>query len=154
MLNSRFSGDTCTALENFQENPYNNSLSSILPCDELLSARPVLFDVSAGIYNLVNEVNVIVVSVHMLPEQSILLIKWNLLMIQFVFCWLFFRWIRTYRSCKQQYIHILLMFAILSLRHLNMHTSQITVQLIRLGLPTYQRYEEGNQISNMFMHCC
>ncbi|XWS35309.1 hypothetical protein CRYUN_Cryun21dG0114800 [Craigia yunnanensis] len=53
----KFSGDTCTALENFQENPYNNSLSSILPCDELLSARPVLFDVSAGIYNLVNEVN-------------------------------------------------------------------------------------------------
>ncbi|OMP08337.1 hypothetical protein COLO4_06571 [Corchorus olitorius] len=53
----KFSGDTCTALENFQENPYNNSLSSILPCDELLSAKPVLFDVSAGIYNLVNEVN-------------------------------------------------------------------------------------------------
>ncbi|XVF29439.1 hypothetical protein REPUB_Repub15cG0121100 [Reevesia pubescens] len=53
----KFSGDTCTALENFQQNPYNNSLSSILPCDELLSARPVLFDVSAGIYNLVNQVN-------------------------------------------------------------------------------------------------
>ena len=61
MPNSRFSSDTCTALENFQENPYNNSLSSILPCDELLSAESVLFDVSAGIYNLVNEVNVIVV---------------------------------------------------------------------------------------------
>ncbi|XP_022761596.1 uncharacterized protein LOC111307726 [Durio zibethinus] len=53
----KFSGDTCTALENFQENPYNNSLSSILPCDELLSARPILFDVTVGIYNLVNEVN-------------------------------------------------------------------------------------------------
>ncbi|XWS22195.1 hypothetical protein CRYUN_Cryun29cG0013300 [Craigia yunnanensis] len=53
----KFSGDTCTAFENFQENPNNNSLSSILPCDELLSAQPVLSDVSAGIYNLVNEVN-------------------------------------------------------------------------------------------------
>ncbi|XVF65667.1 hypothetical protein PTKIN_Ptkin09bG0268000 [Pterospermum kingtungense] len=52
-----FTGDTCRALENFQENPYNNSLSSILPCDELLSAEPILFDVSAGIYNLVTEVN-------------------------------------------------------------------------------------------------
>ncbi|KAE8729748.1 hypothetical protein F3Y22_tig00003398pilonHSYRG00047 [Hibiscus syriacus] len=52
-----FSGDTCTALENFQENPYNNTLSSILPCDELLSAESVLSDVSAGIYNLVNAVN-------------------------------------------------------------------------------------------------
>ena len=79
MLNSRFSGDTCTAFENFQENPNNNTLSSILPCDELLSAQPVLSDVSAGIYNLVNQVNVIVVLVHMLPEQSILLIKWNLM---------------------------------------------------------------------------
>ncbi|ESW22448.1 hypothetical protein PHAVU_005G154700 [Phaseolus vulgaris] len=53
----KFSGDACTALDNFQENPYNNSLSSILPCDELLSAKSVLSDVSAGIYNLVNKVN-------------------------------------------------------------------------------------------------
>lgn len=53
----KFSSDACTALDNFQENPYNNSLSSILPCDELLSAKSVLSDVSAGIYNLVNKVN-------------------------------------------------------------------------------------------------
>ncbi|KAL0368671.1 UNVERIFIED_CONTAM: hypothetical protein Scaly_1086000 [Sesamum calycinum] len=52
-----FVGDTCTALESFQQNPYNNSLSSILPCDELLSAESVLDDVSVGIYDLVNEVN-------------------------------------------------------------------------------------------------
>ncbi|CAA2972951.1 uncharacterized protein LOC111371543 isoform X1 [Olea europaea subsp. europaea] len=52
-----FVGDTCTALESFQQDPYNNSLSSILPCDDLLSARSVLTDVSAGVYNLVNEVN-------------------------------------------------------------------------------------------------
>ncbi|KAG5530646.1 hypothetical protein RHGRI_025569 [Rhododendron griersonianum] len=53
----KFEGDTCTALEDFQKDPYNSSLSSILPCDELLSARPLLSDVSTGIYNLVNEVN-------------------------------------------------------------------------------------------------
>ncbi|KAL1561382.1 hypothetical protein AAHA92_04093 [Salvia divinorum] len=52
-----FSEDTCTALESFEKDPYNNSLSSILPCDELLSAKSVLDDVSAGIYDLVNEVN-------------------------------------------------------------------------------------------------
>lgn len=52
-----FSSDTCTALENFQINPYNNSLSEILPCDELLEAKPVLTDVSEGIYNIVNQVN-------------------------------------------------------------------------------------------------
>lgn len=56
LFGHRFSGDACTALDNFQENPYNNSLSSILPCDELLSAKSVLSDVSAGIYNLVNKV--------------------------------------------------------------------------------------------------
>ncbi|EEF28541.1 uncharacterized protein LOC8284758 [Ricinus communis] len=53
----KFSGDTCTALENFQINPYNNSLSSILPCDEMLRAKPILTDVSEGIYNIVNQVN-------------------------------------------------------------------------------------------------
>ncbi|KAJ8774779.1 hypothetical protein K2173_017225 [Erythroxylum novogranatense] len=52
-----FSRDTCTALENFQENPNNSSLSSILPCDELISAKPVLSDVGSGVYNLVNQIN-------------------------------------------------------------------------------------------------
>ncbi|KAI3692712.1 hypothetical protein L6452_32534 [Arctium lappa] len=54
---SRFAGDTCTALQGFQQDPYNNSLSSILPCDQLLSAESVLNDVSAGVYDLVNKVN-------------------------------------------------------------------------------------------------
>ncbi|KAL5082647.1 hypothetical protein RYX36_011068 [Vicia faba] len=53
----KFSSDACTALDNFQENPYNNSLSSILPCQELLKAKPVLSEFSSGIYHLVNEVN-------------------------------------------------------------------------------------------------
>ncbi|KAJ8563371.1 hypothetical protein K7X08_031823 [Anisodus acutangulus] len=52
-----FAGDTCTALESFQINPYNNSLSSILPCDELLSAESILYDVSEGIRQVVNQVN-------------------------------------------------------------------------------------------------
>ncbi|XP_027189320.1 uncharacterized protein [Cicer arietinum] len=53
----KFSSDACTALDNFQENPYNNSLSSILPCHELLKAKLVLSKFSVGIYDLVNEVN-------------------------------------------------------------------------------------------------
>ncbi|XP_073025395.1 uncharacterized protein [Primulina eburnea] len=52
-----FSGDTCTALESFQKDPYSSSLSSILPCDELLSAKPVLSEVAAGVYNIVKKVN-------------------------------------------------------------------------------------------------
>nr|XP_043629382.1 uncharacterized protein LOC122600694 [Erigeron canadensis] len=54
---SRFAGDTCTALKGFEQDPYNNSLSSILPCDQLLSTESVLTDISAGVYNLVNQVN-------------------------------------------------------------------------------------------------
>ncbi|MCD7456566.1 hypothetical protein HAX54_032154 [Datura stramonium] len=52
-----FAGDTCTALESFQSDPYNSSLSSILPCDELVSAESVLHDVSRGVHRIVNEVN-------------------------------------------------------------------------------------------------
>ncbi|KAH0643712.1 hypothetical protein KY290_033400 [Solanum tuberosum] len=52
-----FAGDTCTALESFQSDPYNSSLSSILPCDELVSAESVLLDVSQGVHQIVNEVN-------------------------------------------------------------------------------------------------
>lgn len=52
-----FAGDTCTALENFQSDPYNSSLSSILPCDELVSAESVLHDVSQGVHQIINEVN-------------------------------------------------------------------------------------------------
>ncbi|XP_077229715.1 uncharacterized protein LOC143862528 isoform X2 [Tasmannia lanceolata] len=53
----KFGGDTCTALEDYQQDPTNSSLSEILPCDELLSAEPVLFDAKAGIYDLINQVN-------------------------------------------------------------------------------------------------
>ncbi|RDY12682.1 hypothetical protein CR513_02495, partial [Mucuna pruriens] len=52
-----FSNDTCTVLYNFEENPYNNSLTSILPCDELRSAKLILLKVGEGISHLVNEVN-------------------------------------------------------------------------------------------------
>ncbi|GAA0187498.1 hypothetical protein LIER_34786 [Lithospermum erythrorhizon] len=54
---SKFAGDTCTALEGFRQDPYNNSLSSIVPCDELLSARSVISEVRQGIFSTVNEVN-------------------------------------------------------------------------------------------------
>ncbi|CAI8616699.1 unnamed protein product [Vicia faba] len=52
-----FSNDVCTYLLNFEENPYNNSISYLHHCDELLSAKPVLSEIGGVIYNLVNEVN-------------------------------------------------------------------------------------------------
>ncbi|KAF5195098.1 transmembrane protein [Thalictrum thalictroides] len=53
----KFTGDTCTALGDFQQDPHNNSLSSIVPCDELISAESVLLDTRVGLFNLINEVN-------------------------------------------------------------------------------------------------
>uniref|UniRef100_A0A1S4DZ13 Uncharacterized protein n=1 Tax=Cucumis melo TaxID=3656 RepID=A0A1S4DZ13_CUCME len=46
---NNFSSDTCKALEMFQENPNNNGLSSILPCEQLLTAKSVLTDVNTQI---------------------------------------------------------------------------------------------------------
>ncbi|KAK9138708.1 hypothetical protein Sjap_009302 [Stephania japonica] len=53
----KFASDTCTALQDFQNDPKNNSLSSIVPCNELQSAKSLLFDTRAGIYDVINEVN-------------------------------------------------------------------------------------------------
>ncbi|XP_074320065.1 uncharacterized protein LOC141656871 [Silene latifolia] len=54
----KFSADTCTALHNFEQNQENNSLNTILPCDELRSARTALSDVSIGLFEVLNQVNV------------------------------------------------------------------------------------------------
>ncbi|KAL9233177.1 hypothetical protein vseg_008207 [Gypsophila vaccaria] len=53
----KFSEDTCTALHKFQQNPENSSLSTILPCDELRSARTVLSDVGIGLFEVLTQVN-------------------------------------------------------------------------------------------------
>lgn len=50
----RFSGDTCLALDEYQINPQNSSLGSILPCSD--SANNMLEDVGTGIHNLINQV--------------------------------------------------------------------------------------------------
>ncbi|XP_057546451.1 uncharacterized protein LOC130825309 isoform X2 [Amaranthus tricolor] len=53
----KLSSDTCKALKEFRQNPDHSSLSSILPCDEFLSASTALSDVGIGIYELVDQVN-------------------------------------------------------------------------------------------------
>ncbi|KAF3330885.1 hypothetical protein FCM35_KLT04239 [Carex littledalei] len=52
---AEFSGDTCLALDEYQINPQNSSLGSILPCSN--SANNMLEDVGTGIHNLINQVN-------------------------------------------------------------------------------------------------
>uniref|UniRef100_A0A7N0ZXP7 Uncharacterized protein n=1 Tax=Kalanchoe fedtschenkoi TaxID=63787 RepID=A0A7N0ZXP7_KALFE len=62
-----FASDTCTALDNFQQDPYNNTLSSLLPCKSMLPTKSALFNVSRQIYNLVEEVNLGL----LLPSKSL-----------------------------------------------------------------------------------
>ncbi|CAI0541110.1 unnamed protein product [Linum tenue] len=53
-----FANDTCRALETFDHNPQNSSLSSLVPCDDLAAAKPTLRRVREGIYDLVSQLNV------------------------------------------------------------------------------------------------
>ncbi|KAJ0977129.1 hypothetical protein J5N97_012603 [Dioscorea zingiberensis] len=52
---NKFAGDTCTALEEYQQDPQNSTLGSILPCQ--LSAKSVLRDTGAGIHDIIDQVN-------------------------------------------------------------------------------------------------
>ncbi|KAK9141198.1 hypothetical protein Scep_010879 [Stephania cephalantha] len=67
----KFAGDTCTALRDFQNDPKNNSLSSIVPCNELQSAKSLLFDTRAGIYGVINEVNANISSARSSPVLNL-----------------------------------------------------------------------------------
>ncbi|CAI0397045.1 unnamed protein product [Linum tenue] len=58
-----FANDTCRALETFDHNPQNSSLSSLVPCDDLAAARPTLRRVREGIYDLVSQLNVVAANV-------------------------------------------------------------------------------------------
>ncbi|CAD6253835.1 unnamed protein product [Miscanthus lutarioriparius] len=53
----KFAGDTCVALDEYQLNPQNSTLGTIIPCSEKLSADVILHDVGAGIHDIINQVN-------------------------------------------------------------------------------------------------
>ncbi|CAL9045078.1 unnamed protein product [Musa banksii] len=53
----KFSGDTCAALDGYQLNPQNSTLSSILRCSEHLPANFGLQDIRAGIHDTIDQVN-------------------------------------------------------------------------------------------------
>ncbi|XP_042416055.1 uncharacterized protein LOC122005176 isoform X1 [Zingiber officinale] len=54
---SKFSADTCAAIEEYQQNPQNSTLSSILQCSEQLSANIFLHDIRQGIHDTIDQVN-------------------------------------------------------------------------------------------------
>ncbi|WVZ52924.1 hypothetical protein U9M48_003923 [Paspalum notatum var. saurae] len=53
----KFAGDTCVALDEYQLNPQNSTLGTIIPCSEKLSADVILHDVGAGIHDIIDQVN-------------------------------------------------------------------------------------------------
>ncbi|TVU25899.1 hypothetical protein EJB05_28418 [Eragrostis curvula] len=53
----KFAGDTCLALDEYQLNPQNSTLGSIIPCSEKLNGNVILHDVGAGIHDIINQVN-------------------------------------------------------------------------------------------------
>ncbi|XP_051179650.1 uncharacterized protein [Lolium perenne] len=53
----KFAGDTCAALEEYQLNPKNSTLGTIIPCSEKLYGGMILHNVSAGIHEIIDQVN-------------------------------------------------------------------------------------------------
>ncbi|XP_062183214.1 uncharacterized protein LOC133887293 isoform X2 [Phragmites australis] len=53
----KFVGDTCVALDEYQLNPQNSTLGTIIPCSEKLSGNLILHDVGAGIHDIIDQVN-------------------------------------------------------------------------------------------------
>lgn len=53
----KFAGDTCIALDEYQLNPQNSTLGTIIPCSEKLSGNVILHDVGAGIHDIIDQVN-------------------------------------------------------------------------------------------------
>ncbi|XP_028111327.1 uncharacterized protein LOC114309732 isoform X1 [Camellia sinensis] len=52
-----FADDTCSALQNFEQNPQNNSLSSILPCANSSSFDKVFKDIGYTVHTSITELN-------------------------------------------------------------------------------------------------
>ncbi|KAF8410232.1 hypothetical protein HHK36_002755 [Tetracentron sinense] len=52
-----FAEDTCSAFEEFERNPTNNSLSSMLPCVDQVYADQIMVEIGSTIHNFINELN-------------------------------------------------------------------------------------------------
>ncbi|XP_057500308.1 uncharacterized protein LOC130784448 [Actinidia eriantha] len=52
-----FAEDTCSALENFEQNPQNNSLSSVLPCSNSSLSDRILVEIGFTVHTFITEIN-------------------------------------------------------------------------------------------------
>ncbi|XAR51371.1 hypothetical protein NMG60_11005983 [Bertholletia excelsa] len=68
-----FADDTCSAIEDFEQNPEENSLSSVLPCPQTTFSSRVLFDIGRAVHTSINELNSKITQLngfHRLHEQK------------------------------------------------------------------------------------
>ncbi|KAK9285829.1 hypothetical protein L1049_025030 [Liquidambar formosana] len=63
-----FAEDTCSAFEDFQQNPLNSSLSSLLPCMDSSYSNKVIVEIGSTIHNFITELNLKVTELHRLLE--------------------------------------------------------------------------------------
>lgn len=56
MLQGSFAEDTCSAFADFEENPHNNSLSSILPCMNPSSSKRIMVGIGYTIHTHIAQV--------------------------------------------------------------------------------------------------
>ncbi|KAL9229841.1 hypothetical protein vseg_005266 [Gypsophila vaccaria] len=52
-----FAEDTCTALEDFVNNPLNSSLSSLLPCADALKSQSIVLQLSRTVHDFITQLN-------------------------------------------------------------------------------------------------
>lgn len=56
ILPSSFVHDTCTAFQDFERDPQNSSLSSIVPCLDSSSSDELLIEIGSTIYKFITKV--------------------------------------------------------------------------------------------------
>ncbi|RVW57362.1 hypothetical protein CK203_089580 [Vitis vinifera] len=60
--------DTCSALEDFDQSPHNNSLNSMLPCGGSSNSNKALVEISYTVHNFIDELNSKVKELHELLQ--------------------------------------------------------------------------------------
>ncbi|CAH9110878.1 unnamed protein product [Cuscuta epithymum] len=53
----KFAEDTCNALEDFQQNPQNSSLQSVVPCTKYPTSNTLLVQIGSTIHNYMSQIN-------------------------------------------------------------------------------------------------
>ncbi|KAL2906507.1 hypothetical protein RDABS01_005217 [Bienertia sinuspersici] len=61
-----FAEDTCTALEEFKDNPVNSSLSALLPCAKALKSETVFIALGQTVHDFITQLNI---NMNIMPKE-------------------------------------------------------------------------------------